>query len=314
MKLFYLDFPNVGDQLNPWLWSRLLPNVLDQDPGVSFIGIGTLLNRKIYSRTPSARHRIVFGTGVGYIRTGVPSLDESWTVYCVRGPLSAKALSLSNYYSVTDPGVLVQSLCRRENKKNYRFSYMPHVDQAELADASWREICARLGFGYIDPRLSVESVLALIDQTEIVLTEAMHGSVFADSLRVPWIPVVTSGGIERFKWEDWCASIHVPYSPVSVALPSSLTGRLLANILGVYPKAGRWPKKSLIRDTGAHEIERSSELRLVANRLAQIAKTTSPVLSNDSLMERLVTELDERIAAFRDEALGGKFSTGQMCL
>lgn len=43
MKLFYYEpGNNFGDQLNPWLWQKLIPGILDNDETNTFVGIGTL--------------------------------------------------------------------------------------------------------------------------------------------------------------------------------------------------------------------------------------------------------------------------------
>ena len=45
MKLVYYQDPkgNFGDDLNPWLWERLLPGRLDDDPSELLVGMGTIL-------------------------------------------------------------------------------------------------------------------------------------------------------------------------------------------------------------------------------------------------------------------------------
>jgi succinoglycan biosynthesis protein ExoV len=53
-----------------------------------------------------------------------------------------------------------------------------------------------------------------------VVTEAMHGAIVADTLRIPWIPVVCSPEIATFKWRDWTASLDLPYRPIAIP-PSS---------------------------------------------------------------------------------------------
>ena len=64
MKLFYWnERPNFGDELNPWLWSRLLPpGTIDDDPSTWLVGIGTVLNHRV----PKAEKVLFFGTGYGY--------------------------------------------------------------------------------------------------------------------------------------------------------------------------------------------------------------------------------------------------------
>ena len=92
LKLFYFKsadgVPNFGDDLNPWLWRRLLAGYLSDDAPTLLTGIGTILN----DRVPKASETLVFGSGVGF-GGGLPQVDASWTIYCVRGPLSAQALA-----------------------------------------------------------------------------------------------------------------------------------------------------------------------------------------------------------------------------
>ena len=98
MKLYYYrtGVRNFGDDLNNWLWPKLIPELLDPIDGYLLIGIGTILNRRI----PESPQKVVFGAGVGYGER--PVLDDSWTVYCVRGPLTAAALELSPDLAITD--------------------------------------------------------------------------------------------------------------------------------------------------------------------------------------------------------------------
>src|SRR5262245_12821266 len=104
MRLFYFrgedGVTNFGDELNRHVWPHFVPAGFDDDDGTQFVGIGTLLN----DRLPAARRTIIFGSGVGYY--GPPRRDDSWEIYCVRGPLSARALGLSADAAVTDPAAL----------------------------------------------------------------------------------------------------------------------------------------------------------------------------------------------------------------
>jgi len=81
MKLFYCKVTtgNFGDDLNPWLWPKLLPGIIDEDGSTLFVGIGSIINQFI----PDAPLKIVFGSGVGY---GTPPVidERKWKVYCLR--------------------------------------------------------------------------------------------------------------------------------------------------------------------------------------------------------------------------------------
>ena len=120
MKLFYWgDRPelpaNFGDQLNPWLWPRVLPELFgptatgpsnsEESRPALFLGIGTVLNSAI---PPDAAEYVVLGAGAGYGE--LPTIDERWRIHAVRGPLTARELGLDGSVAVVDPAVLVPSV------------------------------------------------------------------------------------------------------------------------------------------------------------------------------------------------------------
>jgi succinoglycan biosynthesis protein ExoV len=292
MKLRYYKLPkgerNFGDELNPWLWEKLIPGILDEDASVAFVGIGSLINNGLPQKTRYARKIVIFGTGVGYGK-GVPKIDESYTIYCVRGLLSAQALGISEKLAITDGAVLIRQVFSNQSPKKYRFSYMPHY---ELAGKGWETVCQKLGFGYIDPRWSVEQVLSSISETEILLAEAMHGAIIADALRVPWLPITTNSSILAFKWQDWCSSIGVEYQPIRM-------------------KRLHHPKESLDILTPFRTIRDWSCQKEAAQALKQAALSRSPVLSKDSRIEMLTNQLEEKLQDFKKDVVNGLFSCSE---
>ena len=292
MKLRYYKLPNgernFGDELNPWLWEKLIPGILDEDASVAFVGIGSLINNGLPQKTRYARKIVIFGTGVGYGK-GVPKIDESYTIYCVRGLLSAQALGISEKLAITDGAVLIRQVFSNQSPKKYRFSYMPHY---ELAGKGWETVCQKLGFGYIDPRWSVEQVLSSISETEILLAEAMHGAIIADALRVPWLPITTNSSILAFKWQDWCSSIGVEYQPIRM-------------------KRLHHPKESLDILTPFRTIRDWNRQKEAAQALKQAALSRSPVLSKDSRIEMLTNQLEEKLQDFKKDVVNGLFSCSE---
>jgi len=273
MRLYYYKGPggvgNFGDELNPYLWDRLLPD-LDQrgSPDWLFVGIGTLLN----DRLPKASRTMVFGSGVGY-GTGVPTPDSSWQIYFVRGPRSAAALGLPPHFGLTDPAILVSRVWRERLATRTRCSFMPHFYNAN----SWIEsFCQEKEIEYIDPRWPVETVLRAITETRVLLAEAMHGAIVADALRVPWIPVCSAPGVLTFKWLDWCDSIGLPYSPQSTA---SLWAPSREGRLG---SARAWAKATI-----------------VGHQLRRIARTVRPCLSSDRTSQDLLAAVERKLDEFR---------------
>jgi succinoglycan biosynthesis protein ExoV len=275
MRLYYYRDPigNFGDDLNPWLWSRLLPGVLDDVGNTLFVGIGSVLDYRI----PAAPVKVVFGTGVGHRR--LPAIDERWKIYCVRGPLSAAALRLPPELAITDPAVLVGTQALPEEPKLYPVSFMPHFRTgARLAagGVNLEAICRDVGLHYIDPMSGVEKVLTAIRRSEIVIAEAMHGAIVADALRVPWVPVQLSGQILSLKWWDWCKSLDLEYEP------------------HIYPPEGQ----------SNHSLGLAEFMRSVMQR-------GKPILSKGSTLERVTQRLLEQLERVRaGEDSGGWVAGG----
>jgi succinoglycan biosynthesis protein ExoV len=275
VKLFYYPglngVTNFGDELNPWLWSRLLPDLEDRgEADWLFVGIGTLIN----DRLPRASRTIVFGSGIGY-GDHVPRPDSSWRVHFVRGPRSAAALGLSSEAALTDPANLVASVWRERPPKRTRCAFMPHwVNANEWIEA----LCREEGVGYVDPRWPVELVLERIAETGLLLAEAMHGAIVADTLRVPWIPIRSVAGVLEFKWLDWCESVGIAYEPqgtLSLWAPSRR---------GLLGGARGWTKAAIL-----------------ARQLRRIAASGTSNLSSDATWRRLLEGVERKLADFRAE-------------
>jgi succinoglycan biosynthesis protein ExoV len=278
MKLHYFrgfnGITNFGDELNLYLWPRFLPSGFDHDDGTQFVGIGTLLN----DRLPPAPRTVVFGAGVGYY--GPPRRDNSWEIYCVRGPLSARALGLPADAAVTDPAALIRRIehPRIAGGSRRPHAYMPHW-QSEPDE--WAAVCAAAGIAFIDPRWPTHQVLDALRTTDVLITEAMHGAIVADALRIPWVPVRTRRQIKSFKWEDWCLSVEIEYRPYELPTiwPEPPTP-------GALQRARRWAK------------------RVQASRaLARIAKRAQPLLSSNAVLDMRLNQLDERLEQFREREL-----------
>lgn len=282
MKLFYCDVPhgNFGDDLNTFLWPKLLPDAFDgtvkfwpQEPKVVdrddpadilFVGIGTLLIDKI----PRGGHKLVFGSGTG--KSNHPTIDSNWDIQCVRGPLTAQILGLAPEMAIADPAILVRLLPPTTKQKVHRTAFMPHWCQAQ--SGIWQNICHRVGIHFIDPRWQPDKVLEAIAASDFVISEALHGAIVADALRVPWVAVSSKHHIQDFKWEDWCQSVGLTYAPATI--PAIWKPR--SGFLGTAITAAKMLQGGL-----------------VLNRLRSHAH-----LSTDSVMTRLTERLVERLERF----------------
>jgi succinoglycan biosynthesis protein ExoV len=222
MKLYYYRAPrsNFGDELNSWIWPQLLPGFFDDDESSIFLGIGSTL----YDFLPASSRKVVFGAGYGGY-TPVPIIDARWRFYFVRGRMTAEKLRLDVSMAVGDAAILVRSGEVPRPAKTHKASFMPHWESAHHGD--WADIARAAGLHYIDPSSDVERVLTDILASEVVITEAMHGAIVADALRVPWIAVRPLQTRHRMKWLDWASVLDLDVRfgtlPPSNALECAVT-------------------------------------------------------------------------------------------
>jgi len=204
MRIYYWQSAtgNFGDDLNLWLWPRLLgrdPTQIGGDDNL-FVGIGSLLNTNL-DRVPG--RKIVCGAGAGY--GPPPRITEQWRIYWVRGPRTARLLKISPRCAILDPAVLVREYIRASPHRSL-LSFMPHHRSAELFP--WEYVCRAIGISYIDPRTDVSRTLEHIAQSRLIISEALHGCIVADALGIPWVAVCSRDrGKHNFKWCDWGDSL-----------------------------------------------------------------------------------------------------------
>ena len=214
--------PNFGDELSPWLWPRLLPGMFDDDANVLFLGVGSLISASL----DGPARKIVMGSGYERSYAGPPpARRQEWSFRFVRGPHTARALGLDPALAVGDAAILIREVRPQASGKG-DVAFMPHWES--LGRGEWAAACARAGVRLIDPRWSVDRVLAAMEDCRHLLCEAMHGAVVADALRIPWTAMRPVHPRHRRKWADWAAPIAAPlaFAPLPVSSPGEMTAVL----------------------------------------------------------------------------------------
>lgn len=222
MRVIYYRSPsgNFGDDLNELLWREVLPAAcFDRDDAV-LLGIGSIFRDDFLSEDVTRGKRVfVLGSGGG---TGpLPRCwpHPQWRVLAVRGPLTAKLIDRPGS-DITDAAALLAMTPRLHLRRNggNEIAFFPHYNSIE--HSRWSDVCKLAGFTFIDAHRPPREVLDLLGRARLVVTEAMHGAIVADTLRIPWIPVVCSPAIVPFKWVDWTRSMELEYRPLTLP-PSS---------------------------------------------------------------------------------------------
>lgn len=288
MKIYYWNIhPNYGDLINPWLWPKIFPEInfgecpkneegiTDCGDELLLVGIGTLINE----RFPISKLRLVLGSGVGY--GNPPDLANKTRIYCVRGPLSAKKIGLPKAQGIIDPGVLINKFFTKSTSPANAISFMPQISSMVRTPGVWEKASSELGYQFISPTDDVTTTTERICNTGVLLTESMHGAIIAESLRVPWIPIITRKEILPFKWEDWCASIEIEYKPIYTAELGNSD-----------------------QDSFSEKLKTKINYKRIIKQLNQAA-TSKPMLGRPSVLEDRIDQLETVFENFRNDFKNG---------
>ncbi len=281
MKLLYHQGNNFGDCLNPYIFNKLLPGFFDNDSKIEFLGIGSILGLKRPS--DDTEKFIVFSSGYadgakstyGYLPDN--KMLKNYEFHCVRGPLTANLLNLPKKLAVCDGAILVSHVADLSNKHiKHKYSFMPHVGTLNYY-AKWEVFLRDIGINFINPKDNIESIIDEIYNSEILLSEAMHGAIVADALRVPWIPIRTKKTINRFKWLDYCKSLDIHYEPTNV--PTLMDDNFLRIVI-----KNRLPHRYGYFTYGLPKIYAAYQSLFIEKKVKKIfeqLKYKTPVLSKD---------------------------------
>jgi succinoglycan biosynthesis protein ExoV len=232
MEVIYYRSPdgNFGDDLNAVLWREVLPPACFEAEDAVLLGVGSIFRDDFLSEEATERKRVfVLGSGAGTGPLPRRWPNANWSILAVRGPLTASVIGLPQA-AMTDSAALIAgtpALLPQKEKASSRarIAFIPHYNS--VLYSRWPEICEMTGITFVDSHWPVQDVIERIGQARLVITEAMHGAIIADTLRVPWVPVVCSPEISPFKWIDWTESLDLDYRPL--ALPASSAWEALRN-------------------------------------------------------------------------------------
>lgn len=263
---------NFGDNINPFLLGKLLsPEVVSSDE-VCVVGIGTILSERTAGLISHFPKKVVFSTGTGYGH--LPELDDSWDIACVRGPKTAAILGLPQSLAVCDGAVLLSDYFDTvpEDRRS-GIVFVPHIRTHWWCGEALEPISRSLGWRYLTPDLPAEEFIDGVRNARLVVTEAMHGAILSDTMRVPWLPVALHQHNE-FKWEDWFLSVDMPYQceHLTPKLWNPKRNKAIASL--------KWPYQKW-------------KMKRVKVQLQCLVDSASPVLSDDEVLERKKFQLRE---------------------
>jgi succinoglycan biosynthesis protein ExoV len=263
---------NLGDNINPWLLSRVLGEGVLHLQGNTVIGIGTILNVEAQEAIGPASIKSVFTSGCGY--SDPPVVDETWRFYAVRGHMTRNTLGLGDV-AVGDGAILLPDYIDDITYTPWAAGevvFMPHIELAVLQGEAWRRACEGAGLLYLSPSWDRDKLISALRSARLVITSAMHGAIIADALRTPWIPV-SSESINTTKWLDWASALNLEFTfeeipelqPIRNNLLSRFNRRMTRSV--VSQSLLKLSRKTGYLSSDVSLIAAQKRLRIAAERL-----------------------------------------------
>lgn len=221
---------NFGDAINPHIIAKAggLPPVKVRS-GKHILGVGSVMHR---ARTGSQ----VWGTGIMYPHMAVPVETED-QIHAVRGrwtrdQLHARGL-LKKDVPLGDPGYLVGQFWPADTSPGATTGRIGVVPHHGSTDAAAFQALAADPDGpcmLIDMRTQSLSVLAQIRQCDVIVSQSLHGLIFAEAYGKPSVWISTQGTDDwRFKFNDWYSTTaHPQLMPVMFDAHASVDFQAIA--------------------------------------------------------------------------------------
>lgn len=213
MTLLYHKGNNFGDAINPIIFNHYFEKELSKSGDFALIGIGSII--AFFHEAPYSK-KYIFSSGIakGQDDTygSIQELNSDCEIICVRGPLTAKLLNIDESYAVADGAILLRDIYPEVIEKQFEVSYMPHIGSLDFYP-DLPKLINEIGFKFIDPRDDVQTIIRDIKASRLIITEALHGAIVADTFRVPWKQVKMFNTVNDFKWKDFHASMEMRFEP-----------------------------------------------------------------------------------------------------
>jgi pyruvyltransferase len=201
---WHVGRPNFGDDINPYFFHTLLsrPIHFSSRSESHVLGIGSVLKM-------ANEKSLIAGSGL--LESSFATQVKPEQVLAVRGECSAEVLGFRPK-CLGDPGVLVSLLFPRERRPQFRLGFIPHHAQTDAL----RGCAPATDCLFIDPAWHPLRVIDAICSCERILSQSMHGLIFADSYGIPnaWLSPHESMIGGKYKFDDYYSTTRSPKQPI----------------------------------------------------------------------------------------------------
>lgn len=213
---YYNRIRNNGDSINPYIVESVSGSAarFASHDEQHLLAIGSVLFM-------ANANSLIWGTGLLNPSSYVPNLKKE-QFFAVRGTktrdfLITKGIDVSGI-PLGDPGIFASKLIPESNQASkYRAAIIPHHNSIhkEFYQAAARDE----GVVVVDVLSDGLKVIEQIRDSEVVISESLHGLIFAESFAKPsvWISGHIGDSNWNFKFLDWYSTTGTPgVQPVSM--------------------------------------------------------------------------------------------------
>lgn len=206
----YNKIRNCGDAINPSIIEHVSghKSYFVRESEEHILGVGSIF---FYAK----KNSYIWGSGIMDPAAEFPHLDPA-KVRAVRGHLTRNRLRDLGHkigdIPLGDPGILVDELVYKSEplpSKRYRVAIVPH--HADFHNPEYKKLAHADDVCIVDMMDYSMKPVEQIAQAECVLSQSLHGLVFAEAMGVPslWISTRTDRRW-KFKFQDWYTTTENP--------------------------------------------------------------------------------------------------------
>ncbi|MCD9466162.1 polysaccharide pyruvyl transferase family protein [Photobacterium iliopiscarium] len=294
---------NFGDDLNLWLWSNFFSDELNKKDNIYFLGIGTILSQSRYDKYLHHADKIIVLSS-GCSDRDIPKISKKWQFYGVRGPRTAAKLGLDQSYVIGDGAYLLRkvSLPTPIQKKS-KTAFIPHHRSEDYID--WDTVCKKADVDFISAKQPVEDFLSQIQSYDSIITEAMHGAITADALRIPWKAVSFAPNFCNEKWFDFMESMDIKTDIIPLKFINQNSSNLSKNILNgtkyLFAKYFNIKKEKWSKLPVTFCKASSTEIIQLSDSIKRIKDSNSFILSSDEKVDEITKKLMFQVQKLKQE-------------
>lgn len=249
---------NIGDETTSFVLDKLFDITAERVelPQGQIVGAGSILQNAWNQKSAGISHVVGAGFVMPQLHRQIP---PHLAIHSVRGYLTRESIDTANKsaISVGDPGLLVSEFApKKPRRPKFSYGIIPHI--SALVANEWTSSNDHLPNSVkIDVRtLDIVAFIRAMQDCEIIVSQSLHGLIFADALGIPntwvgdWDSPVRGGN--NYKFFDYFSSVGRPHylmSEPGVALSetsvltnlhepdSQRIGRVQADILEAFDAA-----------------------------------------------------------------------------